>query len=116
MGLKIGVVRVDAKVKKEVITQSEKLPVIGLVDERPEVFRPENNGVHLLRRCRNNRDVLIKRIDDFKKAFADLLHKPGHVKGRDIRPSRGGDDNFVRRFHLRCIFRHSAAREYHGDS
>jgi hypothetical protein len=47
--------------------------------------------------------VLIKRINDFKKAFADLLHKPGHVKGRDIGPSGGGDDDFIGGFHLGYI-------------
>ena len=109
MGLKVGVVRIDGEVKKKVIAQLDKPPAIGLVDERSEVFGPENNGVHPGSRYRNNSDVLIKRIDDLKKAPADLLHKPGHVKGRDIGPSGGGDDDFGGRFHLRCIFMNSAA-------
>ena len=115
MGLKVGVVRIDGEVKKKVIAQLDKLPTIGLVDERSEVFGPENNGVHPGSRYRNNSDVLIKRIDDLKKAPADLLHKPGHVKGRDIRPAGSGDDGFVGRIHFGCIFRRSAVAEYHED-
>jgi len=115
MGLKIGVLRVDAKVEKKVIPEFEKLPAIGPVDERPEVLGPENNGVHPVRRCRNNRDMLIKGIDDFKKALANLLHKPGHVKGGDIGSSGCGDDDLMGSFHFRYIFRHSEAAEIKRD-
>jgi hypothetical protein len=64
-----------------------------MVDEGPEVFRPEYNGVYPVSRRRNNRYMLIKGIDDLKDAFSDLLHKPGHVEGRNIGSSGSGDND-----------------------
>ena len=100
MGFKVGAVRINGKVEKKVIAQVEQLPAIAPVDKGPEVFGPEHDGVHMAGGGRNHRDMLIEGIDNFKKALADLLHKPGHVKGRDIGPPGGGDDDLVRRFHL----------------
>ena len=76
------------------------------IDERPEVFGPENNGVHAVSRSRHDGDALVKRIDDLKKSLADLLHEPGHVEGGDIGSSGSGDDGFVGRIH----FGHGSAR------
>jgi len=59
--------------------------------------------MNLMRRCRNHRDALVKWVYDLKKALPDLLHKPGHVKGRDIRSSGGGEDELVVSFHVKIV-------------
>ena len=76
---------------------------VTLIKKRSEVFGPENNGVHPINRCRDDGNTLVKGIDDLKKALVDLLHKPGHVEGRDIGSSGSRDNNFLGRTHFGCI-------------
>ena len=77
------------------IAQCDQLVAVMFADERPEIFRPEHDGVYCIRGSRHNRDALIERIDNFKKTPSDLLHKPGHVKSRNVRTARSRDDDFA---------------------
>jgi hypothetical protein len=58
-----------------------------------KIFRPENNGVHLRRDCRDFPGLLIEWIDNFKIAAFDPVHEPGHVKSRYIGAPGSRNDN-----------------------
>jgi hypothetical protein len=59
--------------------------------------------VHPVCRCRHNGDALVKGIDDFENAPANLLHEPGHVEGGNIRSAGGGDYDFPGGIHFGLI-------------
>ena len=58
-----------------------------------EVFRPENNRVHVSRSCGDLPGLLIEWIDNFKKAAFDPVHEPGHIKCRNIGTPGSRDDD-----------------------
>ena len=59
-----------------------------------KVFRPKNNRVHIGRSCGDYPGMLIEWIDNFKKTAFDAVHKPGHIKCRNIGTPGSRNDDF----------------------
>ena len=50
------------------------------VNKPGKILGPEYNGMHMVRRGRDNGFFLIIGIDGFKKTFINPFHKPVHIK------------------------------------
>jgi hypothetical protein len=64
-----------------------------LFKERPGVFGPEYEGVHILRQEAEAFDLVwVVRVDPVKVTGFDPVGEPLAVKSRQVRPSAGADD------------------------
>lgn len=61
--------------------------------ERPGVFGPEYEGVHILRQEAEAFDLVwVIGVDPVKVTRFDPVGEPFAVKGRQVRPAAGADD------------------------
>ena len=73
------------------------------IEERAEIFRPEDDSVNVIGRRRDCRNLSVVWIYDLECAIVDLPHEPVHVKGGNIASAGSGDDDFLKVTHVNSI-------------